>query len=388
MIAQDLPPYGLPVKVGTTAVNSSRQEFTARLPNLIIESHGDSRDRDIPQKWQSIFNGKDLTDWQIYTGHPTLKPIDNGTGKIEVQTLPGKKMGDWRVEKGVLVGKGTLSCLFYTVPFENFHFRAEVQVNRAGSGGIYVRGKDAYPDDVPDSTDCGTLIRGMDTASFQDFGPSTFLTSSRSWLRIRGDTWILVEVIANGSGVMVKHSGGPAPMAQDAAKNFGPAQVALQVWDDDTEIRFQNIEMMELPKLTKAHRLTRTNALNMSQYYASILDVVSIKEKIFEADKARFQSGKISSHKLIKTECDLVESRMQCAIAQYRHDEFAQALTELVELRERELALVSKRVEAGREPRKSADQVAFLVSQAKDRLVKAGGLKKRELPPSGNSKKD
>ncbi len=380
--------FGSPVKVGATATNSSKQPFTARFPDLTIDSHGDRQEKELPQKWLSLFNGKDLSGWEPQAGHPKYIPKENGTGPIEWLTLPGKKLGEWRVEKGILIGKGKLAGLLYTVPFENFHFRALMQVNSIGTGGIYLRRKDDHPDDLPDSKDCGAVVRGMDTASFQEFGPNTHSTGSRTWLRVRGDTWTLIDLIANGPRILINHAGMPTGMAQDSPRDFKEGQIALQIWDADTEIRFREIEIMELPKLTKDHRLARSDAMNMSQYYGSLIDVIMAKQKILDADKARFQQGRISAQKLIKTECDLVESRMQCAIAQYRHDEFAQALTELVELRERELALVSKSVEAGREPRKSADQVAFLVSQAKDRLVKAGGLKKRELPPGGNSKKD
>ena len=68
----------------------------------------------------SLFNGKDLTGWKVYP---------DGTGK-------------WKVEDGVLVGRGPASHLFSERgDYKNFHFRVEAKINDKGNSGQYFRTK-------------------------------------------------------------------------------------------------------------------------------------------------------------------------------------------------------------------------------------------------------
>src|SRR5262249_36987338 len=68
-------------------------------------------------KWVRLFNGKDLSGWRTHPDQP----------------------GSWRVEEGLLVGRGPQSHLFSgRGDFENFHLRVEVMINNGGgNGGVF-----------------------------------------------------------------------------------------------------------------------------------------------------------------------------------------------------------------------------------------------------------
>src|SRR5919204_474003 len=64
--------------------------------------------RTAPGNFVPLFNGKDLTGWKTHPDQP----------------------GDWRVENGVLIGRGPLSHLFSERgDYENFHLRVEAKIN-------------------------------------------------------------------------------------------------------------------------------------------------------------------------------------------------------------------------------------------------------------------
>src|SRR5262249_14304486 len=66
-------------------------------------------------EFQRLFNGKDLAGWKTHPDSP----------------------GDWRVEDGVLIGKGPPGFLFSERDdFENFHLRVEARINTEGNSGV------------------------------------------------------------------------------------------------------------------------------------------------------------------------------------------------------------------------------------------------------------
>ncbi len=68
--------------------------------------------------WVQLFNGTDLTGWKTHPDQP----------------------GDWKVENGILVGRGPRSHLFSARgDYENFHLRVEARVNNLGNSGVYFR---------------------------------------------------------------------------------------------------------------------------------------------------------------------------------------------------------------------------------------------------------
>src|SRR5947209_7494023 len=70
--------------------------------------------------WVQIFNGKDLTGWEVYP----------------------KGTGNWKVEDGILVGSGESSHLFTKrKDYKNFRYRVVAMINDGGNSGQYFRTK-------------------------------------------------------------------------------------------------------------------------------------------------------------------------------------------------------------------------------------------------------
>src|SRR5438046_2960666 len=75
----------------------------------------DKKDKE-PEKWVALFNGKDLSGWKTHPKNP----------------------GDWKVEDGVLVGRGPVSHLFSERgDYENFRYKVVAMINDKGNSGQY-----------------------------------------------------------------------------------------------------------------------------------------------------------------------------------------------------------------------------------------------------------
>src|SRR5215468_3835779 len=87
----------------------------ALLGGFVAPAFGDEKDKD---GWVQLFNGKDLTGWKTHPDSP----------------------GDWKVEDGVLVGRGKANHLFSERgDYKSFHFKVECMINDKGNSGQYVR---------------------------------------------------------------------------------------------------------------------------------------------------------------------------------------------------------------------------------------------------------
>src|SRR5262245_35457216 len=88
----------------------------ALLAALVAPAAGDDKS----DGWVQLFNGKDLTGWKTHPDSP----------------------GDWKVEDGILVGRGKASHLFSDRgDYKDFHFRIEAKINDKGNSGQYFRTK-------------------------------------------------------------------------------------------------------------------------------------------------------------------------------------------------------------------------------------------------------
>lgn len=105
------------LEAGIFATSSTKQPFTTRFSQFRFQPKaGSSADG-----WVQLFNGKDLVGWKTHPNQP----------------------GNWRVENGVLVGSllnGNANHLFSErADYQDFHLRAEVQIDTTGNSGIYFR---------------------------------------------------------------------------------------------------------------------------------------------------------------------------------------------------------------------------------------------------------
>ncbi len=187
--------------------------------------------------WVQLFNGKDLTGWKTHPDQP----------------------GDWRVEGGVLVGRGKASHLFSDRgDYGDFHLRVEAKLDPGGNSGVCFRsgfelvgggadpnlrlppGFEADINDTPNQVArTGTLWR---------IGPGAWPLVLVKESPAPAGAWLTLEVIAVGGRVTVKVNGRTTADWAEAQPARRTGHVALQVnWPETTVVRFRKIEIKELP---------------------------------------------------------------------------------------------------------------------------------------------
>ena len=205
------------------------------LPVAQIESAGA-----IDSSWTQLFNGQDLSGWKTHADDPT---------------------DCWAVEEGAIVGRGGQSYLFTERgDFEDFHLRAEAQINATGDGGVvfrtdfavrppksagvaYTSGYEAQIGLRPNwPVHTGSLSGPAD----QSAGQAVFEVGPLN--PHRPDEWFQLEVIARGPHIQVFVNGKPTADYRDETARYVRGHLALQTWaPDSTVIRFRKLEIKQLP---------------------------------------------------------------------------------------------------------------------------------------------
>jgi predicted Ser/Thr protein kinase len=175
------------------------------------------------QGWVPLFNGKDLTGWKTHPEAP----------------------GDWRVENGILVGRGPQKSLLYTErgDYQDFHLRVEARINDGGNSGLYFRnaftpgwthGYQAQIDSSRHKAKTGSLYVGKGT-------PEVTISE----VLVPADTWFTQEVICRGNRIIIKVNGRTTVDYVDRANTFTRGHLALEVFDPPTVVQFRRIEVKE-----------------------------------------------------------------------------------------------------------------------------------------------
>ncbi len=178
--------------------------------------------------WIPLFNGKDLTGW----------------------TNLRKNFDAWKVEKGVLIGRGDEAFLrAERGPFSDFHLRMEAKYV-GGTAGLVLR--EHSPDTAGAGYEClmenhkdGDVNTGaiavMTTKNImgQLAVPAQALT--------RSDEWFTLEVIASGNRVQTFVNGQRAVDFVDINREFMEGFIGLNVHGKDGELHVKKIEIKELP---------------------------------------------------------------------------------------------------------------------------------------------
>ena len=174
-----------------------------------------------------LFNGKDLTGWKT---HP-------------------KQPGNWRVEKGVLIGSGPATSHLYTErdDYKDFHLRAEARINDGGNSGIFFRTPFGPFDLSPWPLGYEAQINSTQkdprkTGSL--FGRGNFVVIRES--PVPPDEWFSLDVIAEGNHIVLKVNGKATADYTDEQRQFTSGHIALQQWLPQTVAEFRKIEIKEL----------------------------------------------------------------------------------------------------------------------------------------------
>jgi uncharacterized protein (TIGR03067 family) len=103
------------LRVGLAVSNGSKAVFAAHFDDFRV--HHDTG-------WVQLFNGKDLAGWQNHPDQP----------------------GDWKVDKGMLVGRGRMGLLYSERgDYGDYDLHVEAKVSNGGYGGVFIRTPDFPP---------------------------------------------------------------------------------------------------------------------------------------------------------------------------------------------------------------------------------------------------
>jgi hypothetical protein len=186
--------------------------------------------------WVQLFNGKDLTGWQVY-GH--------GTGP--------QLVCDWRVEDGVLVGRGPTNYLFTEGgDYDNFAYRVEAMINDGGNSGQYFRTE--FGPSHPKGYEAQINATHKDpirTGSLYPMHNLNLSDEDRAKVSVlkqlhKPDEWFTQEVIADGNHIIIKVNGETTVDWVDKANNYTKGHFALQQHDTATVVKFRKIEYRPL----------------------------------------------------------------------------------------------------------------------------------------------
>jgi WD40 repeat protein len=190
--------------------------------------------------WAALFNGRDLTGWKTFSELPN----------------------DWRVEGGILVGRGGPSYLVGEREFGDFHFRADVQVSNPGDAGVYFRSPGRFIRNGP-----GGYVVGYEAQIAEDGGyfrtgdlcievglpraggrPGGWRVLEKAGRAdTKPDAWCRLEILARGNRIEIRVNGQTTADYVDAFKDLSRGKLALQCFTPATVVRFKNIELKELP---------------------------------------------------------------------------------------------------------------------------------------------
>ena len=181
----------------------------------------------------ALFNGKDLSGWKTHPSQP----------------------GNWRVEKGAMIGSGPKISHLYSQrgDFTNFHLRVTARVGKDGDSGIYVRA--SYGPTWGFAKKSRLFPAGY-AAQIYGVGPSKYKTGSllapHEWLVQRDrsveapNKWFTLEFIAEGNHLVVKVEGQQTADYTDDKRRHSKGHIALQQ-NAKTAVQFREIEIKELP---------------------------------------------------------------------------------------------------------------------------------------------
>jgi Domain of Unknown Function (DUF1080) len=169
--------------------------------------------------WVQLFNGKDLTGWEVYP---------SGTG-------------NWKVKDGILIGSGPASHLF-TIrdDYTDFDFKIEAKINDHGNSGQYFRTKfgPGFPKGYEAQIN-STHLGPVRTGSLYNFAPVYDML-------VPPDTWFTQEVIARGNHIIIKVNDKTTVDFVDKKNTYEKGRFALQQHDPGTVVEFRKIEVKEL----------------------------------------------------------------------------------------------------------------------------------------------
>ncbi len=174
-------------------------------------------------KWVELFNGKDLTGFKTHPKNP----------------------GNWKVEDGVIVGRGPASHLFSERgDYQNFRYKVVAMISDKGNSGQYFRTK--FGPGFPTGYEAQINSTGGDpikTGSLYGF-PGCLVKE----ILVKPNEWFEQEVTAIGNHITIKVNGKQTVDTKvDGKKLFTSGHFAIQQHDPGSVVKVKSIQVMELP---------------------------------------------------------------------------------------------------------------------------------------------
>jgi serine/threonine protein kinase/WD40 repeat protein len=265
--ADDLPPKG-GVGLATWKTSCRFRNIVVKDPKGTILLEGLPEIKELPPKREPppkpetqgfvpLFNGKDLTGWKT----------------------PFGGAGDWKAQDGMIVSNGPTSHLFSERgDYDNFHLRAEAQINDGGNSGLYFR------------TALGTgFPKGYEAQINATHGDPQKTGSLYNIAKIldqlhKPDDWFTLEVIAEGDHIVILVNDKKVVDVTDPTYKKG--HIALQQHDKKTVVKFRKIEIKEL--------LTKQSSNQVLEGHQA-----SVRHLLFTPDGSRLISASNSNHVVV-----------------------------------------------------------------------------------------
>jgi hypothetical protein len=176
-----------------------------------------------------LFNGRDTNGWKAH-------PIGKAT---------------WEAKDGILTGSGGVGHLFHVANnYENFELHVEAMINDGGNSGAYFRtpfgpaSKEGYP--------TGGYEARINSTHKDPVKTGGLLVNNNVAVNLAGSAvppgqWFSLDVKADGPHVVVEVNGEVTADYVEPAPRSRVGQIALQVYDAPTVVKFRKIEIKELP---------------------------------------------------------------------------------------------------------------------------------------------
>ena len=177
-----------------------------------------------------LFNAKDLTGWQPHAKRP----------------------GNWRVEKGILIGSAPIGGSLYSTrgDYQDFHLRAEVRINDKGFGRVF--GRAAYdPNKIPFKVlGYEVLINqrplGDKTGTLTATSLANSIVTQAKESPAPAGEWFLLEILAKGDLVTVKVNGIAVAEFRDDRRQYARSGHIALHQDANAIIEFRKVEIEDL----------------------------------------------------------------------------------------------------------------------------------------------
>lgn len=169
--------------------------------------------------WISMFDGKTLDGWQA-----------------------NEKPESWKVEDGVLVGRGPVSHLFWTkMQCENCEWRATVKISKGGNSGMYTRIQAIEPG-WPKGYEAQVNTSHKDPVKT---GSLYNIVKVFDQL-VAEDAWFVQHIMMDGDHIVIKVNGKTTVDTKDS--KYAKGYIALQQHDPGTVVMYKDLFFRELKK--------------------------------------------------------------------------------------------------------------------------------------------